>query len=465
MSVSDSKEKHQGKYRHVYGEPAKLDSQFLDLKSPFCSGEGSYLKCNTRFFAVAKSGGGGPLYIRRLNDPGRFAINTPMLSVHKGTTWDFDFHPFIVNMIGTASEDCHAAITEFPEDGLSEHVIKPTVLLEGHQKKVTFIKFNPTANNIVATGAFDRTVKVWNIETATCVSTFDQCQDSVMTLDWNNDGSRLACAGKDAAIRIYDPRNVEQAQAIPDAFDGAKGSKVFWAENLGWIGGTGFSRTAKRQLKIWDLRKLDKALYENDIDQAASVLYPNFDNDNSILYLVGKGEGNVSYFELVNDDKVAYTLSAYRNNEPQKGGGWLPKRACDVWKCEIARFYKLTTNSVIPISFIVPRKAGGEVFQEDIYPNTYAGRPALQAEEWLKGENKPPVTSSMNPTLREDTNTQQSDGTFKKKKTYAELDQENSELRQRIAQLESDLARLNGGGSEETNQEDTNQEETEEKND
>jgi len=50
-------------------------------------------------------------------------------------TWDFDFHPFIVNMIGTASEDCHAAITEFPENGLTDHVMKPTVLLEGHQKK------------------------------------------------------------------------------------------------------------------------------------------------------------------------------------------------------------------------------------------------------------------------------------------------------------------------------------------
>jgi len=450
MSISESKEKHQGKYRHVYGEPAKPELQFLDLKNPFCSGEGSYLKCNTRFFAVAKTGGGGPLYIRRLDDPGRFGVTVPMLSVHKGTTWDFDFHPFIVNMVGTASEDCHAAITQFPEEGLTETVTKATVTLEGHQKKVTFIKFNPTANNIVATGAFDRTVKVWNIETATCVSTFDQCQDTVMTMDWNNDGSRIACAGKDAAIRIYDPRNIDQAQTISDAFDGSKGSKVFWAENLGWIGGTGFSRTAKRQMKVWDLRKLDKTLYEQDIDQAASVLYPYFDNDNGILYLTGKGEGNITYYELVNDDKIAYLLSAYRNPEPQKGGGWLPKRACDVWKCEVARFYKLTKSTVVPISLIVPRKAGAEIFQEDIYPDAYAGRASLQADAWLKGENKPPITMSMNPALREDTKTQGGGNTFVKKKTYAELEQENVELKERVAQLE---AQLSSGGNSNENEE------------
>jgi WD40 repeat protein len=245
-----SAEKRQGKYRHVYGEPAKPEAQFIDLKNPLCTGEGNYLKCNTRFFAVAKAGGGGPLYIRRLDDPGRFGANVPMLSVHKGTTWDFDFHPFSVNMIATASEDCHAAITQFPEEGLTDTVTKPTLVLEGHLKKVILVKFNPTANNILATGSFDNSVKVWNVETATCISTFDKCQDSLMTMEWNNDGSRIACAGKDSAIRMYDPRSLDGAQTIGDAFDGGKGSKVFWAESLGWIGGTGFSRAAKRQKNL-----------------------------------------------------------------------------------------------------------------------------------------------------------------------------------------------------------------------
>ena len=31
------------------------------------------------------------------------------------------------------------------------------------------------------------------------------------------------------------------------------------------------------------------------------------------------------------------------------------------------------------------------MFQEDIYPPCEAGIPALSAEEWASGENKPPV--------------------------------------------------------------------------
>jgi len=212
-------------------------------------------------------------------------------------------------------------------------------------------------------------------------------------------------------------------------------------------------------MKIWDLRKLEKPLFELDIDQAASVLHPYFDGDNGILYLVGKGEGNITYFELVNDDRMAYLLGAYRNTEPQKGGGWLPKRACQVWKCEVARFYKLTANSVIPISFVVPRKAGAEVFQEDIFPDAYAGRPALQADEWLKGENKAPVTVSMNPALKKDEKGVVSE--FTKKKTYGELDQENVELKQRVAQLERELAQLeaSSGGSKKKPTEETEEKE------
>jgi len=53
--TTEPKEKHQSKYRHVYGEPAKPEHQFLDLKNPFCSGEGNYLKANTRFFCCSKS--------------------------------------------------------------------------------------------------------------------------------------------------------------------------------------------------------------------------------------------------------------------------------------------------------------------------------------------------------------------------------------------------------------------------
>jgi len=108
------------------------------------------------------------------------------------------------------------------------------------------------------------------------------------------------------------PDKTSTAQSIA-AFDGAQSSKLFWVPKFGWIGATGFSKAAKRQLKLFDLRKSNESILSNDVDQAAGVILPHWDNDNGVLYLVGKGEGNINYFELDNDDKILYTLGMYRS--------------------------------------------------------------------------------------------------------------------------------------------------------
>ena len=48
---------------------------------------------------------------------GRIAPDARHIGVHKGKTVDWDFHPFIENMIATASEDCSATVVQFPDGG------------------------------------------------------------------------------------------------------------------------------------------------------------------------------------------------------------------------------------------------------------------------------------------------------------------------------------------------------------
>lgn len=68
----------------------------------------------------------------------------------------------------------------------------------------------------------------------------------------------------------------------------------------------------------------------------------------------------------------------------------LPKKACDVNRCEVARIMKLTgQGDVEPLPFIVPRKFEG--YQPDVYPPSYAGIPAMSNEEWRCGQNSFPV--------------------------------------------------------------------------
>eukprot|EP01084_Bolivina_argentea_P163464 284380_1 len=424
-----------GKFRHVFGDMAKPDKQFQEIKNPLTSGESRYVSANNKFLAVSKAAGGGPVYILSLEKPGRVPVNTPLLSVQKGKAWDHDFHPFIPNMIATASDDCSVAVTSFPVGGLTETITKPDVLMRGHGKKVVLCQFNPSANSILASASFDKTVKLWNIETSENIMTFEESKDNIYSLEWNSDGSQLAVTGKDKKLRIFDPRIPDEASSI-DSFEGAKSSKCFWIQNIGWIGAVGFSKQARRQLKFWDLKDLSKPIFATDIDQVSSVLMPYYDNDNGLLYMSGKGDGTVQFSEIINDAKKWYPLGAYRNPEPQKGGGWISKRACKPFKCEVNRFLKLTKNSVIPISFVVPRKSGADVFQEDIYPDVYAGKPALSADEWLDGQNKDPIVCSMDPAK---SGGGDDDVVFTKKLTYSELEKENKDLKDRVKELESQL--------------------------
>merc|ERR1739842_116723 len=105
----------------------------------------------------------------------------------------------------------------------------------------------------------------------------------------------------------------------------------------------------------------------------------------------------------------------------------------------------LTKDSIIPISFIVPRKSGGDVFQEDIYPPCRAAKAALSADQWSAGNNADPITMSMDPDDRKDEDGG-GDMEFTKKATYDEVVAENNELKRKIKELQDEVAALKGGG-------------------
>lgn len=119
------------------------------------------------------------------------------------------------------------------------------------------------------------------------------------------------------------------------------------------------------------------------IDSGSGVLIPHFDNETSILYIAGKGDGNIRYYEYDKDD--LYELSQYGSTDPQRGFAVAPKHAVNVRENEVVKSFKTVfDHSIEPISFIVPRRS--ELFQADIYPDCPSSEPALSAEEWFGGK-------------------------------------------------------------------------------
>jgi coronin-1B/1C/6 len=422
-------------YRHVHGEPAKPEGTFQDLRVQ-SSGDGDFVTANATYFAISCAGGGGPVQIHAHDKPGRVGAK-PKIAVHKGKVLDFQFHPFIDTMIATASEDCYVKVTSFPEGGPTETITTATATLEGHQKKAHITRFHPTSNNVLATASFDSTVKVWDIEAQAEVLNCDAHGDVVTSFDWNTDGSMAATACKDKKFRLFDPRQSAIATEC-DGFAGSKKSTLLWLDNHSKLAAVGFSKSSSRLYQIWDPKKMDKPMHEGEIDQSAGVFMCKYDPDNSILYLAGKGDSSIKYFEIVDEAPYIHFLSEFRNSSSQKGCGWVPKHGLDTTKCEIARALRLLRDSVQPVSFQVPRKS--DMFQADIYPDTYAGEKMQECQDYLDGKDVAPKMKSMKPGE----GGERAKVTFTAKKSPAELQKELDAALARIKELEAEVAKLKG---------------------
>ena len=424
----------QSKVRHLFGTQEKKDNSYYGLRLSTATGDGQYIKCNSKYFAVSYgTGGGGTCAVVPFVNTGAMPEGFPMIKGHKSAILDMDFHPFDNTLLATGSDDCTCKIWTLPDGGLTTDMMEPTISLNKHLRKVNFVTFHPTASHVLSTASADKSVKIWDVNTGDVKCTLENTPEILQDMKWSYDGSTLATSCKDKQLRLYDAR-IPDATSVVKPHDGSKCFKICWTGPDGNFVTTGFTPQSKRQFRLWDPRKLDKYTLNQDLDQASGVIMPHFDEDNRVLYLAGKGDGNIRFFEL--SEGKAYSLSEHRAQDSQKGICFLRKRDVDVMKCEVQRALKLTTNSVEPISFTIPRKS--EHFQEDVFPDCYAGVPAMTADEYFGGKNANPPLLSLDPS---------SDGkvsagrasTVARKKSYAELEKDLASALARIAELEGQL--------------------------
>lgn len=454
------------KFRHVYADPPRSEQIFSDLRLGNATGDQQYIKTNGKYFAIAVNGGGGPFAVLPLDKPCRYNTTQPIYNGHTGAVIDFDFHPFNDQIIASCSDDQTIKLWEIPEEGLTENISEPLINLTGHHRRVIFLRFHPTAEGVLASAAKDNEIKLWDINTQSEIINNTKVQDLIQDIVWDYCGKQYAVASKNKKVTAFDARSSEETFQF-NPHDGSKGVKLTYLGDNDKLLTVGFTKQSEREFKIWDQRNLDKPLTRIAMDQASGVILPFYDVDTSILYLAGKGDGNVRYYEISDQKPFAHPIGDYRSNVSAKGMAWIPKRRLNVMKCETARLLKLTPSTVEPLSFVVPRKA--VEFQDDLYPDTFAPIPAMQASEWISGIDKPPVLMSLNPNKTKEgsrpsslpTNMKLNAQTFKSPAILqnelnaknAELEKANArivELEQRLSDVEQRLsdATLNSGATD-----------------
>lgn len=133
------------------------------------------------------------------------------------------------------------------------------------------------------------------------------------------------------------------------------------------------------------------------LDVSPSILVPFYDEDSSTLFLTGRGDTTIYAYEVTDEAPYFCPLSHHRCSSLHQGLSFLPKNKCDVRSVEFAKCYRLTSSSIEPLSFTVPRLKT-ELFQDDLFPPTrVVWLETISAAEWFSNINRKPIRISLQP--------------------------------------------------------------------
>lgn len=307
------------------------------------------LQANPQYISVNwEASGGGAFAVVPTEERGRLPELLPLFRGHTAAVLDTDWSPFDDSLIASGSDDAKVFIWRVPEgfslfsDADEPQDVAPMLKLTGHSRKVGHVLFNPSAANVLASSSGDYTVKIWDVEAGASKLSLKH-NDMVQSLSWSADGSMLVTTSRDKKIRFWDVRQEKPAQEVA-GHTGAKNSRAVWMGEHDRVVTTGFSKMSDRQLGLWDTRAPKEPINGFQIlDQISGICMPFWDDGTQCLYLAGKGDGNIRYYEYEND-KFEY-LSEYKSADPQRGIAFLPKRGINV-SCGLGVFdsFKLMTG-------------------------------------------------------------------------------------------------------------------------
>lgn len=394
------------KYRHVYGQGAKKELCIDNVKLTNSAWDTNLLSASGRYLSVNwNASGGGAFAILPLPSPfephglpSKLPDVIPLARGHTAPVLDTDWSPHDDALVCSAGDDGQILLWKV-EDSVFEgwgadkwvpQDFDPVLRIGASNRRVGQVLFHPTAKHVVAGATGDHVVKLWDIGSPEEPQRIlGGHNDAIQSFAFDFSGNLIATTSRDRKLRVFDVRAGGDAVRMTDGHGGIKGARVVWMGNQDRIATTGFSKMSDRQIGLWDTSGL-KNVKMITVDQSSGVLMP-FYSDNNILFVAGKGDGNIRYYEYEHD--ALHPLSEFQSNQPQRGMCFLPRRALNVSECEIARAYKVTGSIIEPIAFVVPRKS--DSFQSDIYPPALSAEPAMTAGEFFSGKTAPPKLVSL----------------------------------------------------------------------
>ena len=196
--------------------------------------------------ASGEPGKSGIVRVYTIADPKALPAKPVEIAAHKDAIYALAFSPDGATL-ATGSYDRTVKLWTLKD------TTQPTFTLTDHSDSVYAVAFHPNGK-LLATGAADRAVKVWDTATGKRLYTLGDSTDWVYAVAWSPDGKTLAAAGVDKSIRTWkaDADGGELTRAA-FAHQAAVAKLLFTADSK-----TLFSVGEDKVIKAWDVAKLSE---------------------------------------------------------------------------------------------------------------------------------------------------------------------------------------------------------------
>jgi WD40 repeat protein len=160
----------------------------------------------------------------RIFNTNEYAKDIKNLIGHKGKVFGIAFHPNVKNLLASTSDDCSIGIWNLPQietDSKNQNSNYKSFFLHGHEKNTRHIIWLKDRSNILISGSWDGTIKIWNTDMRALISNISEHYSDVYGLDISpHHPYLLTSCSRDNSIRFFNILSVSlSASDIILSFD------------------------------------------------------------------------------------------------------------------------------------------------------------------------------------------------------------------------------------------------------
>ncbi|XP_070088420.1 coronin-7 isoform X2 [Equus caballus] len=371
------------KFRHTEARPPRREAWISDIRTGTAPSCGNHIKSSCSLIAF-NSDRPGVLGIVPLEGQGEDKRHVTHLGCHSDLVTDLDFSPFDDFLLATGSADRTVKLWRLPAPGQALPS-GPGLVLGPEDVQVEVLQFHPTVDGVLVSAA-GTAVKVWDVAKQQPLTELAAHGDLVQGAAWSRDGALVGTTCKDKQLRIFDPRVKPEVSQSTQAHESNRDGRLAWTGTQEHLVSTGFNQMREREVKLWDTRHFSSALTSLTLDTSPGSLMPLLDPDSGLLVLAGKGESQLSCYEVAPQQPALSPVTQCLLESALRGAALVPRRALAVMGCEVLRVLQLSDTAIMPISYHVPRKT--VEFHQDLFPDTAGCVPASDPHAWWAGSNQ-----------------------------------------------------------------------------